>query len=55
MLWAYKTTSKKLIEKTSFRLTYGQEDVMLMEFIVPSLRIFVLKEITYSGAMEKRL
>jgi hypothetical protein len=34
---------------------YGQEVVMPMEFIVPSLCIVALTELTDSGAMEKRL
>jgi hypothetical protein len=34
---------------------YGQEVVMPMEFIVPSLCIVALTELTYSGTVEKRL
>jgi len=39
VLWAYRTTSKKLTRQTPFKLAYGQEAVMPMEYIVPSLRI----------------
>eukprot|EP00253_Pinus_taeda_P031879 PITA_31879 len=39
MLWAYRTTCKKLTQQRPFRLVYGIEVVMPMEYIVPSLRI----------------
>jgi len=39
VLWAYRTTYKKLIEHITIRLVYGQEEVMPMEFLVPSLHI----------------
>ena len=39
MLWAYHTTCKWLTGQTPFKLVYGQEEVMPMEYIVPSLRI----------------
>ena len=39
VLWAYRTTCKILTGKTPFKLVYGKEAVMPMEYIVPSLRI----------------
>jgi hypothetical protein len=55
VLWAYRTTSKKLTGKTPFQLVYGQEAVMPMEFILPSLCIATITELSDTGAIEERL
>ena len=55
MLWAYRTTSKKLTGHTPFRLAYGQEDVMPMEYIVPSLRVVALTDIVDEDTVNERL
>jgi transposase InsO family protein len=39
VLWAYKTTKKKLHRYTLFQLVYGKEAMVLAEFITPSLYI----------------
>ena len=39
VLWAYRTNCKRLNSQTPFKLVYGQEAVMPMEYIVPSLHI----------------
>ena len=41
VLWAYRTTCKRLTGKTPFKSVYGQEPIIPMEYIVPSLCIAV--------------
>ena len=43
VLWKYRTTCKILMGKTPFNLVYGQETVIPMEYIIPSLCIAVAK------------
>jgi hypothetical protein len=44
VLWAYITTCNNLTMQTPFKLVYGLEEVVPMEYFVPSLRIA-----TFSG------
>ena len=55
MLWADRTTCKKLTGHTPFRLAYGQEVVMPMEYIVPSLRVAVLIDMVDEDTLKNRL
>ena len=45
-LWSFWTTYKVSIGMTPFRLVYGIEVVVLMEFVVLSLRISVAHKIS---------
>lgn len=55
VLWAYQTTCKKLTEQRPFRLVYGVEVVMPMEYIVPSLRITTFTGMEDHKALEEWL
>jgi hypothetical protein len=48
-------TSKKLTGQTPFRLVYGKEAMMPMEFILPSLHIATITELSDTGTIEERL
>ena len=55
ILWYYPMTCNKLMGHAPFRLIYGKEVFMPMEYVVPRLRIDVITEITYVGSIEERL
>ena len=55
VLWAYRTICKKLTGHTPFRLVYGQEAVMPMEYIVPRLRISAFTEMDDPVMLNERL
>ena len=48
-------TCKKLIGKTPFRMVYGKEAIMPIEYVVPSLRIATFMNIADSDIIEEHL
>jgi transposase InsO family protein len=55
VLWAYRTTCKKLTGHTPFKLVYGQEAVVPLEFLVPSLCVATITHMTERGTVQERL
>jgi hypothetical protein len=55
VLWAYRTTCKKLTMQTPFKLVYGLKYVVSMEYLVPSLRIVVFTGMDDTGVVQERL
>ena len=55
VIWAYRTTCKKLTGQMPFRLVYGIKAMILMEYIVPSLCIVEFTRMEDHEAMEERL
>jgi hypothetical protein len=48
-------TNNKLIGKTPFRLVYGQEAIIPMDFIVLSLHIATIIDLLDLGPIQERL
>ena len=55
VLWAYHTNCQWLTGQTLFKLVYGKEAVMPMEYIVPSLRIAMTMGMDDVEALEDRI
>ena len=55
VLWAYRTTCKKLTMQTPFKLVYGLEVVVPMEYLVPSLRIDAFTDMDDTSAIHERI
>ena len=55
VLWAYHTICKWLTGQTPFKLVYGKEAVMPMEYIVPILRISMAMGMVDAEALEEHI
>jgi hypothetical protein len=55
ILWAYRTTWKKLTMQTPFKLVCGLEAVVPMDYLVPSLRITSFTDMDDTGTVQERL
>jgi hypothetical protein len=55
VLWDYRTTCKKMTMHTPFKLVYGLEVVVPMEYLVPVLRIAALTGMDDNGVVQDRL
>jgi transposase InsO family protein len=55
VLWAYRTTYKKMTMQTPFKIVYGLEAVIPMAYLVPSLRITSFTNMDDIGVVQNRL
>jgi transposase InsO family protein len=55
VLWAYRTTCKKLTMQTPFKLVYGLEAVVPMEYLVPRLRIETFIDMDDTSVVQERV
>jgi transposase InsO family protein len=55
VLCAYRTTCKKITMQTAFKLVYGPEQVVPMEYLVASLRIVAFTGMDDTDVVQYRL
>ena len=55
VLWAYRTTFKRLTGQMPFKLVYGKEASMPMEYIVSSLHIAATTRMDDEAALEEHV
>jgi hypothetical protein len=46
ILWAYRITCKKMTGQIPFKLVYGQEAVVPLEFLIPILCVATITQMT---------
>lgn len=54
-LWAYRIAFKVTTNQTPFTLAYGQEAVVPLELMVPSLWIAINHDLDYNEVLQARL
>ena len=55
ILWDYMTTCKNLTGKKPFILVYGKEAVVPLDYLVPSMRIVMITNMTEEGVAQEIL
>jgi hypothetical protein len=55
VIWSYRTTCKKLTMQTPFKLVYGLEVVIPIEYLVPSLIIVAFTDMDATGIVQERI
>lgn len=54
-LWAYRTAFKVTTNQTPFRLAYGKETLVPLEFMIPTLRLAMEHDLDYNVVLRSRL
>jgi transposase InsO family protein len=55
VLWAYRTTCKKLTRRKHLKLVYGEEETIPLEYLIPTMCIVVITNMTERGATQEIL
>jgi hypothetical protein len=55
LLWAYRTTCKKITGHTPFIMVYGKEELVPLDYSVPSLCIAMITNMTEEGVAQEKL